>query len=103
MTDNPFLAYWYFHLPNYALAALMYSLLGRFLLSFFFAPQAPNYINRAFVRLTDPLLALVGLITPAAVPARIVILFAALWVLLARFAFLVGLAGAGLAPTVATG
>jgi hypothetical protein len=25
----PFLTYWYFHLPNFVLAALMYTLLGR--------------------------------------------------------------------------
>ena len=26
---NPLLTYWYFHLPNFVLAALMYTLLGR--------------------------------------------------------------------------
>ncbi|MEZ5839831.1 MAG: YggT family protein [Hyphomicrobiales bacterium] len=103
MGDNPFLSGWYFHLPNYLLAALMYSLIARLLLSFFFPPDAPNYINRAFVRLTDPVLALVAPLTPRAVPPRLVVLFAALWVLLARFVFLAGLASAGLAPTIAAG
>ena len=30
--SNPFLTYWYYHLPNFVLAALMYTLLGRVLL-----------------------------------------------------------------------
>jgi hypothetical protein len=32
-TSNPLLTYWYFHLPNFILAVLMYTLLGRALLS----------------------------------------------------------------------
>ena len=28
-TQLPFLTYWYYHLPNFVLAALMYTLLGR--------------------------------------------------------------------------
>jgi hypothetical protein len=87
--DEPirFFDYWYFHVPNYLLAAIMYSLLARFLLSFFFPPDSPNYIFRAFVRLTDPVLRLVGLITPLAVPPLLRVLFAAVWVFIFRFVF----------------
>ena len=46
--------YWYFHLTNYVLAALMYTLFGRFMLSFILAPNSPNYIYRWFRRLTWP-------------------------------------------------
>ena len=34
----PLLAYWYFHLPNFILAALMYTLLGRALLALIVQP-----------------------------------------------------------------
>lgn len=86
-------ANWYFHLPNYLLAAVMYSLLGRFILSIFLPPDTKNYIFRAFVRLTDVILVPVRYITPAAVPHMVVLIFAALWTLVLRFVLLVALAG----------
>jgi uncharacterized protein YggT (Ycf19 family) len=95
-----FLDYWYFHVPNYVLAALMYSLLARFLLSFAFAPDATNYIFRAFVGLTEPVLAVVRFLTPHAVPPPLAVLLAAVWLMVARFALLAGFAAAGLAPTI---
>ena len=70
-----FFEYWYFHVPNYLLAALMYSLVARFILSFAFAADSRNYIFRAFVRLTDPVLAIVRPITPRAVPPPVMVLF----------------------------
>ena len=96
-----FFEYWYFHVPNYLLAALMYSLVARFILSFAFAADSPNYIFRAFVRLTAPVLAIVRPITPRAVPLPVMVLFSAVWVLIARFGLLVGFAAAGLAPRIA--
>lgn len=93
MTDAGFWDLWYFHVPNYLLAALMYSLLGRLLLSFFFPPESRNYIFRAFVRLTDPVLAVVRPMTPHAVPFLLVLVFATLWLLVLRFALLAMLLG----------
>ena len=92
-----FLANWYFHLPNYLLAAVMYSFLGRFILSLFLPPDSRNYIFRAFVWITDPILFPVRLVTPAIVPHMLVLIFGALWTLVLRFALLVALAGS-LAP-----
>ena len=100
-TSVRFYEYWYFHVPNYVLAALMYSLLARFLLSFVFAPDSRNYIYRAFVWLTGPVLAGVRWITPRAVPPLLVVLLAAIWLILVRFALLVGFMTAGLAPKIA--
>lgn len=88
MTDAGFWELWYFHVPNYVLAALMYSMLGRLLLSFFFPPGSRNYIFLAFVRLTDPVIAVVRPITPHAVPYLLVLVFATLWLLVLRFALL---------------
>jgi YggT family protein len=90
--------FWYFHLPNYALAALMYTILGRLILSIIFPPESDNYIWRAFCRLTDPIIDLVGLITPKAVPRPIVMMFTFVWLIVLRFALFAALSGAGLAP-----
>lgn len=100
--DSPvqFLEYWYFSVPNYILAALMYSLIARFILALFMRPDSPNYIYRFFVRITDPLLRLFGFFTPRAVPPRLLVLLSAVWLLMIRFALFVAMAQAGLAPTV---
>ena len=93
--------YWYFHLPNYALAVVLYTLFGRFVLSFIVAPDSPNYIWRWFRRITDPVLLVVAWITPRAVNARYLPLVAAFWIALLRLAFFLVLARLGLAPTLA--
>ena len=100
--DSPvrFFAYWYYALPNYVLAALMYSLLARFVFALFLSPDSQNYIYRFIVRLTDPLLWLVGFLTPRAVPPLLLVLLSIVWILMARFAFFVAMASAGLAPPV---
>jgi uncharacterized protein YggT (Ycf19 family) len=95
---NPFWTYWYFHLPNYLLAALIYTLLGRLVLGAFVPPDWPNYIWRAFKRLTDPVIAATATITPRMVGPRALIPVAAFWLFALRLVLLVGLAAAGLAP-----
>src|SRR5262245_26821645 len=85
---NPFLAYWYFHLPNFVLAALMYTLLGRALLGLIMAPDSSNYIWRFFCRITDPVVAAVAVVTPKAVAPVIVWLFGVVWLFWLRVALL---------------
>jgi len=97
---NPILQYWYFHLPNFVLAAVMYSVLGRLVLSFFVAPDWKNYIWRAFVRMTEPVMRLVRHLTPAGVPEPVVLVFAVLWLMLARVLFFMVMGQFGLLPTV---
>lgn len=92
------LPYWYYHLPNFVLAALMYTLLGRVLLGFFVDPDSPNYIWRFFCRITDPVVALVGLVTPKAAPPLVVWLFAFVWLFWARVLLLYGFLVLGIAP-----
>ena len=75
----PILPYWYFHLPNFMLAALMYTLLGRALLSLFVDPDSQNYIWRFFCRLTDPIVALIARVTPHAAPPVVLWLFGFVW------------------------
>ncbi|HEX2256379.1 MAG TPA: hypothetical protein VHG92_06705 [Afifellaceae bacterium] len=99
-TSVQFFGYWYYTVPNYLLAALMYSLLARFLLALFLAPDSKNYIFRFIVRITDPILRLFGFLTPRAVPPLLLVLFSVVWLLMARFALFLAVASAGLAPSV---
>ena len=73
------LPYWYYHLPNFVLAALMYTLLGRVLLSLFLDHDSQNYIWRFFCRITDPVVAAVAFVTPKAAAPVIVWLFGVVW------------------------
>lgn len=100
MSGNPVIDYWYFHIPNYALAIAMYTLLGRLVLSFFFPPDAPNYIWRAFVALTDPILVAVRWVTPRSVLPPVLILFAFIWTAAVRHALSVVLTINGLMPNL---
>ncbi len=97
---NPLFDYWYFHLPNFVLAALFWTLLGRFALGLFVPENWDNYIWRAFVRLTQPVVSVVRAITPAIVGPRLLLLLAAVWVFVLRLAFYAVLAARGLVPTL---
>ena len=92
--------FWLFQIPNLLLAALMYTLLGRFLLSLVFAPDSEKVIWRVFKQITDPFVNLVGFVTPRIVPGHLLVLFAALWTLLLRIGLFMGLAASGLRPAI---
>jgi hypothetical protein len=92
------LSYWYFHLPNYLLAVLGYTLLARFVLGFFVAPDWNNYIWRFFRRLTDPCLRAVAYITPRQIPGLVLPVIAAFWTFLLRYLWFFILWRAGLTP-----
>lgn len=97
---NPIVEYWYFHLPNYVLALIQYTLMGRFVLGLFVDAESGNYIWRFFVRLTDPVLRAVQLVTPLGATEGVLMVFAILWMLVLRIALFVLLAGLDLAPKV---
>jgi uncharacterized protein YggT (Ycf19 family) len=97
---NPLLQYWYFHLPNFILAAVMYTMLGRLVLSFFAPPNWQNYIWRAFARITDPALKGVRAVTPLGLPEAIILVFGVLWLMLLRLVFFIGMGNLGLLPPV---
>ena len=92
-TTIPILSHWYFHLPNFLLAALMYTLLGRVLLSLFLDNESSNYIWRFFCQVTDPVVAVVASVTPKDAVPIIVWLFGFVWLFWLRvlllYAFLV--------------
>jgi hypothetical protein len=97
-----FWQYWYYNIPNYLLALLTYTLLGRLLLGFFVPEDWNNYIWRAFIRITDPVVAVVRYITPMVVAHLWILILAALWVHLIRIAFTLVMLSLGLVPMVDT-
>ena len=88
MSGPSILSQWYFHLPNFILAALMYTLLGRALLGLIVQPDSSNYIWRFFCRITDPVVAAVALVTPKAAAPVIVWLFGVVWLFWLRVGLL---------------
>lgn len=97
---NPIVEYWYFHLPNYVLALIQYTLMGRFVLGLFVDAESGNYIWRFFVRLTDPVLRVVQMVTPLGATEGVLMVFAILWMIVLRIALFVLLAALDLAPKV---
>ena len=97
------LEYWYFHIPNFVLAAIMYTLAGRLVLGLFVPEDWDNYIWRAFVGMTQPVVNVVRSMTPAIVPDKIVLVFAVIWLLIVRIVFFWLMLSVGLAPVVEGG
>lgn len=94
------LTYWYFFLPDYALAALMYTVLGRVALSLFLEPDSSNYIWRFFCRVTDPAIAVFAQATPKATAPVLLWLFSFVWLFWLRFALRVVFTAYGLIPVL---
>lgn len=93
-----FWSYWYFHIPNFVLAAIMYTLIGRLVLGFFVPENWDNYIWRFFRLITDPAVNLTRFVTPQLLSHTVVIVFAVLWTMAIRLAYLVTLINLGLGP-----
>ncbi len=101
-TGQSFFSFWYFHLPNFILAALMYTLLGRAVLRLFFEPESKNYIWRFFCRITDPVVDAVAVVTPKTTAPVIIWLFSFVWLFWLRLGFFIFARVFGFAPTAAT-
>lgn len=97
--DNPFWAQWYFHIPNYLLAVVMYSMIGRLIFGMFAPAGWQNYIWKMFVRVTDPVLALTRTVTPGAIQGVLLVAFSIVWLMFLRLAlFVIFMPGTGLEP-----
>lgn len=90
--------FWTFQVPNLIMAALMYTLLGRFLLSLFIPETSDKVLMVVFRQITQPVVAPVRFLTPRAVPERVILLFAFVWLLAVRIALFIGLRMYGIAP-----
>lgn len=82
--DSLFWRHWYFYLPDYVLAALIYTLIARFAVSFFVRPDSQLYIWRFFRNATDWAVRPVAAITPRAVPPPLLLPIAAFWLFVLR-------------------
>jgi hypothetical protein len=98
--QESFAAHWYFHVPNLIMAAMIYTLIGRYLLELIFRKNTDAVILNVFRQVTDPLLRLVRLITPAIVPNGLVVVLAIVWLLGLRMFWLLTILAAGIRPTV---
>jgi YggT family protein len=96
--SQSFFAHWYFHIPNLILAALTYTLIGRYILSLFL--DSDRVIVRVFSTVTDPVLSVVGAITPRVVPSGLVVVFAIIWLLVARIVLFLTLVAFGFRPSL---
>lgn len=87
-----------FQLPNFILAAVMYTLLGRAILGLFVDADSKNYIWRFFCTLTDPFVKLIALVTPKAAAPVVLWLFGFVWMFWLRVALLYAFILAGVLP-----
>lgn len=74
-----FWSLWYFNLPNFILAVVMYTMLGRALLGLFVDADSKNYIWRGFCSITDPFLKVFAVVTPKAAAPVVQWLFGFVW------------------------
>jgi YggT family protein len=74
-----FWSLWYFNLPNFVLAVVMYTMLGRAVLGLFIEPDSKNYIWRGFRAITDPFLKVFAFVTPKATAPVVLWLFGFVW------------------------
>lgn len=82
--SESFATYWWYHIPNLLLAALIYTVLGRYLLEILFAKKQDAVILKVFRSITDPVVRLVRAITPHVVPTGLVVVFTIFWLVAAR-------------------
>lgn len=92
--------FWLFHGPNLLLAAALYTLIGRYILSLFFRAESNLVIWRVFCQLTNPLLYAARAVTPLIVPNGLVMIFAVIWTLILRILWLMIAAFGGFLPSV---
>ena len=96
---DAFTAYWWFHVPNLLMAALTYTLIGRYVLELFFSGREV-VIVKAFRTITQPLVNLVRFVTPAVVPGGLVIVFTIVWLVAVRMFWFLTAVKFGMRPTL---
>ena len=87
-----------FTLPNYLLAAALYTVLGRYMLSVFFKPDSQQVVWRVFTQVTDPIIGAVRVVTPRIVPDGLAMVFTIFWLLILRMVWFLLAVMFGVAP-----
>lgn len=96
MQTVSFWSQWYLQLPNFILAVVMYTMLGRALLGLFVDADSKNYIWRGFCAITDPALKLISVVTPKATVPVVLWLFGFVWMFWLRVILLIVFLSLGL-------
>jgi YggT family protein len=91
-----FLAHWYYHVPDVILAMLIYLLIARLALGLIMRADRGRLVVSALDRITDPVLAGVGAITPRIVPLPLVIVIAVVWLAALRLALFIAVTAKGI-------
>lgn len=98
-----YLRYWYYFLVDYALAVLLWTMVGRVVLGLFVPKDWDNYIWRFFRTLTDPVLAVTARLSPSFMIEGLLPLVAVWYLIVLRIGWWLLLHGLGLAPVLETG
>ena len=98
-----FFTHWYFHLPNLVMAALTYSLVGRYILELLFSKKPNAVIVKVFRQVTAPVVTGVRFITPAIVPDGLVLVFAIVWLTVTRMFLYLTIIAMGVKPFLGSG
>ena len=102
VTDT-FTTHWWFHGPNLVLAALIYTVVARYVLELLFSNRPDVVIVRVFQTLTDPFVKAVRYITPAIVPNGLVIVFTVVWLMALRLFWFLSAVALGMRANVLVG
>ena len=98
--SSTLLTHWYYHLPNFVLAALMYTLLGRVVLGLIVGPDSSNYVWRFFCRVTDPVVSAIAAVTPKTTAPVVIWLFGFVWLFWIRVVFDYSMRATGMTPVL---
>lgn len=90
----------FFTVPNFLLAAAMYTVLGRYILALLFKQDSQQVIWRVFAQVTDPVIGIVRALTPRIVPDGVVMIFTIFWLLILRMVLFLLAVMFGFAPRV---
>ncbi|MDX2258986.1 MAG: hypothetical protein NW205_08725 [Hyphomicrobiaceae bacterium] len=93
--NESFVTYWWYHVPNLMMAAMIYTLIGRYVLELFFRGQTPVIVT-VFRSVTDPVVGLVRAITPMIVPDGLVVVFTMAWLMALRLFWFLTAVAAGM-------
>lgn len=98
--SDSFATYWWFHIPNLMLAALVYSVVARYVLELFFPHRPDVVIVKVFQTITNPFVLAARYVTPAIVPNGLVIVFTVVWLMALRLFWFVTAVALGMRPNV---
>lgn len=100
-TDS-FFAHWYFHVPNLIMAALVYTLIGYFVLAVIFSYFKRNdaVILKVFGTVVSPVLKSVRFVTPGIVPNGVVPVFSIVWLMALRMFWFLTCVAMGMRPQI---